>query len=99
MAEPREARRDYHRPCGELDVLSDHAGRDQYGTTAVFKAPSGPHELSLVRAWVKEMVRKRTDRSKAELRSNLEAALELLTRLLRGVKRFFEELDRKYIFA
>ena len=55
--------------------------------------------VELVWAWVKGTVSKMTSKTKAELRSNLEAALELLKRSPERVQRFFEEQDCKYILA
>ena len=55
--------------------------------------------MELVWAWVKGRVSKMTSKTKAELRSNLEAALELLKRSPERVRKFFEEQDCQYILA
>lgn len=55
--------------------------------------------MELVWAWVKGKVSRMTSKTKAELRSNLEAALEVLKGSPERVQKFFEEKDCKYILA
>ena len=77
--------------------VKDHKERVQMEFQPTYSPEVNPMEL--VWAWVKARVSKMTSKTKAELRSNLEAALELLTRSPERVRKFFEEQDCQYILA
>ena len=77
--------------------VKDHKERVRMEFQPKYSPEVNPMEL--VWAWVKGRVGKMTSKTKAELRSNLEAALELLTKSPERVRKFFEEQDCQYILA
>ena len=77
--------------------VEEHKERVEMAFQPKYSPEVNPMEL--VWAWVKGKVSKMTSKTKAALKSNLEAALELLKRSPDRVTRFFEEKDCRYILA